>query len=74
MRKDREKKIVPVVITYPFSGNEIAWVCRCGKTLRRSNLHSGRIYVVSELDHNEIRSTRPHLCAKDKSKKTEKNK
>jgi hypothetical protein len=29
---------------------------------------------VSELDHNEIRSTRPHLCAKDKSKKMEKNK
>jgi hypothetical protein len=62
----KNKTEVPV-IQYPFDNFTKAYLCRCGKTLRKSNLHN-RIYEVSVMDNNEIRKTKPHICSKDLSK------
>jgi hypothetical protein len=70
-----KKKVANQVekVIYPFDEITKAYVCHCGTTLRRSNIHN-RVYKVSSLDHDEILSNRPHICVKNKSKGEQKKK
>jgi hypothetical protein len=66
------KKIVnQVKITYPFSGTEQAFKCKCDTLLRKSNLHN-RTYQVSEFNHDEIIKIKQHVCVKSNEKESRK--
>lgn len=58
-----------VVVEYPFTNLDITFRCRCHKLLRKSALHD-RIYEVSEIDQNEIISSKRHKCGRNKTKQS----